>query len=227
MTLGHFIVLEGIDGAGTTTHARLLARRLKDAGVRLHPTREPSDGPVGTLIRQILQGRVGVPRVEGLAPPSWMTMALLFAADRRDHLEAEIVPRLAEGTWVLSDRYVHSSVAYQGCAAPDAPDAPAWVKELNRTARSPDLTVVLDVPADVAARRRAARTGPPDLFEDDALQERLAAYYANIEDHFPDDPIVHIDGDRDRDDVADAIFAAVVAELPVPGAPAAPPGGPR
>lgn len=216
MTRGRFIVVEGVDGAGTTTHAKLLSSRLKEAGRPAHLTREPSDGPIGTLIRQVLLGRVGVPGPEGLVAPSWATMALLFAADRKDHLEAEIGPHLGRGTWVVSDRYAHSSIAYQTCTATGEAGAADWVRDINRYAIAPDLTIVLDVPADVAAARRRARTGPRELYDDDALQARLVEFYREIEAHFPGQRVVHVDGDRDRDAVAEDVLAAAVSAGEVP-----------
>ena len=107
---GRLVVLEGIDGSGTTTQIARLAERLRGVRVPVRVTREPSDGPVGTLVRQVLTGRVVVPG--GLAP-GWATMALLFAADRMDHVESEIEPFVAAGGVVLSDRYDASSLAYQ------------------------------------------------------------------------------------------------------------------
>src|SRR5450755_2888527 len=110
MAKGRLVVLEGIDGAGTTTQAARLAARIKQAGTKARTTKEPSDGPVGTLIRHVLTGRIV--GAKGLAP-GWATMALLFAADRMDHVETEIEPFLAEGGVIVSDRYDASSLAYQ------------------------------------------------------------------------------------------------------------------
>src|SRR5580693_8502583 len=107
---GRFVVLEGIDGAGTTTQVARLADRLRGKKHPVRTTREPSDGPIGALVRQVLTGRVIVP---GGRAPNWTTMALLFAADRMDHMEAEIEPWIAEGGIMVSDRYDASSLAYQ------------------------------------------------------------------------------------------------------------------
>ncbi len=177
MIEGLFIVLEGVDGAGTTTHTRILAKSLEKRGLPVHTTREPSDGPIGVMLRQILTGRVVVPGVNGPRPPSWSTMALLFAADRVDHVEAEIVPNLMDGVTVLSDRYDYSSVAYQSLSAGGDAGALAWVREINRHARRPDLVIVLDVPHEVSAARRKSRGGRRELYEVPELQERLSSFY--------------------------------------------------
>ena len=148
-------MLEGVDGAGTTTHSKLLTQGLKQRGISAHGTREPSDGPIGVMLRQVLTGRLVVRSQEGPRSPSWSTMALLFAADRLDHIEAEVVPHLAAGTVVISDRYDYSSVAYQSSTAAtegNADDAVQWVKTLNHHARRPDLTLVLDIPAGSGGR---------------------------------------------------------------------------
>ncbi len=202
MIEGNFIVLEGVDGAGTTTHTKLVAEGLRARGLPVHATREPSDGPVGMLLRQILTGRVVVPGMRGGRPPTWTTMALLFAADRLDHVEAEIQPNLMDGVTVISDRYDHSSVAYQSVTGGGEPDTIAWVRELNRQARRPDLVIVLDIPPDVAAKRRLNRTTGREMYDDDQLQEQLATFYRDIDSHFPNDRIAHVDANRAVEDVA-------------------------
>lgn len=209
MIEGLFIVLEGVDGAGTTTHSGLLSKALAARGLPVHTTREPSDGPVGHMLRQILSGRVVVPGMHGARPPSWTTMALLFAADRMDHLEAEIHPNIRDGVTVISDRYDHSSVAYQATTGGGDQGALAWVKELNTHARRPDLTVVLDVAPEIAARRRLERRGGREMYDDEELQRQLCDFYLRIEDHFPDDNVVHVDGDRSIEEVAADVMNAV------------------
>lgn len=188
-----FIVIEGIDGAGTTTQTALLASALRARGRAVRTTREPSDGPIGVLIRQVLSGRLVVPG-EAPAPLGWETMAALFAADRLDHVAAEVAPALREGQAVISDRYDASSVAYQGISADD-PEVFEWILALNARARRPDLTVVLDVSPEVAQARRAARADRAEIFDDPELQRRLARFYAEIERYFPRDRVVHVDGD--------------------------------
>jgi dTMP kinase len=209
MHSGRFIVLEGVDGAGTTTHTRLLTESLRARGRAVRATREPTDGPIGTMIRQMLSGRLVVPGIGGPRPPSWGTLALLFAADRLDHLEAEIEPNVRDGVVVLSDRYVHSSLAYQSLSAGGDDATRAWIQTINAQARQPDLTIVLDVPADVTRARRRARSAQDDLYEEDALQARLVAFYASIEAYFPGERIVHVDANRPLEVVAAEILAQV------------------
>lgn len=202
MIEGNFIVIEGVDGAGTTTHTKRLVDALAARGLPVHRTREPSDGPIGVMLRQILTGRVVVPGLHGSRPPSWTTMALLFAADRCDHVEAEIVPNLMDGVTVVSDRYDYSSVAYQSLSGGGEPETFAWVKEINRHARRPDLVIVLDVPPSVASRRRLERSRGRELYDDDELQRELGAFYVEIERHFPEDRVAHVDADRPIEEVA-------------------------
>jgi dTMP kinase len=202
MIEGNFVVLEGVDGAGTTTHTKRLAEGLRGRGLPVHITREPSDGPVGMLLRQILTGRIVVPGIQGVRPPNWTTMALLFAADRTDHCESEIIPNLMDGVTVISDRFDYSSVAYQSITGGGGDEVVQWVSTLNSHARRPNLTIVLDVPPDVAAKRRLTRTAGREMYDDGELQESLADFYSNIEKHFPDDNIVHVDANRDLEAVA-------------------------
>src|SRR5271165_4909251 len=172
-SIGRLVVLEGIDGAGTTTHVARLADRLRSMRIPVRATREPSDGPVGTLVRQVLTGRMVVP---GGRAPGWATMALLFAADRMDHVESEIEPFLDEGGVVLSDRYDASSLAYQSVSSgAEAKDAVEWIRSLNRYVRRPDLTIVLDLQPEVAAERRVRRGDAAQLYEQNELQRELAA----------------------------------------------------
>lgn len=206
MIEGLFIVLEGIDGVGTTTHTRILSDALRGRGLPVHTTREPSDGPIGVQIRQILTGRIVVPGIHGPRPPSWSTMALLFAADRLDHIESSITPNLMDGVTVLSDRYYHSSVAYQSITGGGDPETIAWVKEINRHARRPDLTIVLDVPDEVAERRRLARRAGREMFDDYELQQQLGKFYRHIAEHFPAEPIVFVNADREPSEVAAEIM---------------------
>ena len=109
---GRFIVFEGIDGAGTTTQARALVSWLGTRGIKAVYTGEPSEGPIGSMLRNALRGRVVPGTVPGVLDPR--VIALLFAADRVDHVLYDIRPSLERGLWVICDRFVCSSLAYQG-----------------------------------------------------------------------------------------------------------------
>jgi dTMP kinase len=194
---GRFIVLEGIDGSGTTTQAARLAASLRDAGHAVVATREPSDGPIGVVLRQALTRR--------LVGLSDRVLALLFAADRLDHLASVVEPALAEGRVVVSDRYVLSSLAYQGMRLPLA-----WVEALNAAARPPDVTVYLDVDPRTAARRRHGRGGTRELFDADDVQRAVARAYGRVmRRHARSQRVVRVDGRGAADEVAREILARV------------------
>src|SRR5690606_1380005 len=143
------IVLEGIDGAGTTTQAERLAELLRGWGKSVVLTREPTSGPIGRLLRTTLGG--GLTDAEGeRVDLDWAAMALLFAADRLDHVRREIEPALLRGEVVISDRYDLSSLVYQSATCPEGASATPWLTQLNARARRPDLTLVLDIPPEVA-----------------------------------------------------------------------------
>jgi dTMP kinase len=208
---GKFVVLEGIDGSGTTTHVARLADRLRGQGVTLRTTREPSDGPIGTLVRQVLTGRVVVP---GGRAPNWTTMALLFAADRMDHVEAEIEPWLASGGLMIGDRYDASSLAYQSVSSGSGgADAVEWIRALNRFCRRPDLTIVLDVLPEEATRRREQRGEAAQLYEQSEVQRALAVFYRDLAKHLPNDRIVLVDAGGAIDDVHQRVYEAFTKGL--------------
>ncbi len=212
MNSGRFIVLEGIDGAGTTTQCGLLAKRLRKEGIAVRTTREPSDGPVGTTIRQILAGRiVGA----GGRAPGWATMALLFAADRMDHVEAEIEPFLTQGGVIISDRYDASSLAYQSVSSGRGGESTVeWIRTLNKNARRPDITIVLDVPAEVAVTRREARGDAAQLYEQNELQRALCVFYRDLQRHIPNDRVVVVDGAGNVDTTAEKVYAVYKTAQP-------------
>lgn len=209
---GKFVVLEGIDGAGTTTQtARLVEHLRREGEVVVRSTREPSDGPIGSLVRQVLTGRIVAPG--GLAP-GWATMALLFAADRMDHVESEIEPVLAAGGVVISDRYDASSLAYQSVSSGRGGEvAVDWIRQLNRHARRPDLTIVVDLDEEEAARRRDARGEPAQLYEQNETQRALALFYRDLARHMPSDEIVVVSGAGSVDEVHDRVLAAYRARF--------------
>lgn len=205
---GVFVVFEGIDGAGTSTQAERYAAHLRAAKRLVHVTREPSGGPVGSLLRLMLTHRVSLAGARQAE-----LMALLFAADRLDHVGVEIEPLLRDGYVVISDRYDLSSLAYQAMTAEGGGDEPGamvpWIRELNRHALRPDVTVVIDVAPELAEQRRRGRGGAQELFEQAELQARLAGAYRRAEQLVPGDRIVHVDGNGPIDEVTRAIAAAL------------------
>jgi len=208
LTRGRFIVLEGVDGCGSTTHAERLAERLRARQQDVLLTCEPSSGPVGRLLREALEHRLVDP-VSG-APQrfSWATYGLLFAADRVDHAQSVIVPALEKGTTIVCDRYDLSSLTYQSATAPPGEPVLDWLRQLNARVPRPDLTIVLDVSAETAELRRSQRAGTAQVFEVSELQRRLVDLYRRAEELVPGDRIVHVSAEGDRDAVADAVAAA-------------------
>lgn len=175
--MGLFVTIEGVDGAGKSSLVSRLAARLRADGRAVRETREPGGTAGAEAIRGLLLGG---------AADSWSpeTEALLFTAARRDHLERVIAPALARGEIVLCDRFVDSTRAYQSAAGGEAR---ALVDALHGLAigRNPDLTLILDLSADAAAARRAARAAegaPADRFEarDAAFQAQLRAAFREI-----------------------------------------------
>jgi dTMP kinase len=198
---GLLIVLEGIDGAGTTTQAARLTESLDRRGVPVHRTREPSDGPIGRLLREILAGEH--------APTDTTTHSLLFAADRADHLQREVAPALVAGRVVVSDRWYHSSLAYQG-----AGEERAWIAELNRRVRAPDLTIFLRVAPEVAAARRAAARSADELFDALETQRRVAEGYLEVMAELAGSERIEIlDGEQPVDRVAAACLELALAAV--------------
>jgi dTMP kinase len=201
MGRGRFIALEGIDGSGTTTQRGALASALRARGHVVLETNEPSSGSIGRLARERL--------AQDAAALDRGALALLFAADRLDHVATEIEPALAAGRVVITDRYVMSSWVYQALDCD-----PAWVRAINERAPWPDLTFVLDVPAGEAMRRVLARRGGAgpelEIYETTPLQERLAAGYSALaREGLPH--VERIDGTRAPDEVSARLVAACIA----------------
>jgi dTMP kinase len=204
---GLFVVFEGIDGAGTTTQAARYASFLRGKRRLAHVTREPSNGPIGSLLRLVLTQRITMPSLHRDA-----AMALLFAADRVDHIESDIAPHLRDGYVVISDRYELSSIIYQSIGVEDEAERRkfiAWIRECNRYALRPDVTLVVDVDPETAAQRRRARGGASELFEEPDLQARFARAYLRADEITPGDHIVHVDGNGDVDTVSASIILAL------------------
>jgi dTMP kinase len=189
---GRFVVFEGIDGAGSTTQLVRLAGWLRSQGVEVEMTREPSGGPVGAVLRQVIDGRCSLDPV---------ALALAFAADRADHLGNPtngMRSALDQGRWVLCDRYLLSSLAYQG----DAAIGWDWLRELNRHALEPDVTVLVDTSVGVAAERIARRSARVEMFHDaEELSRTRANYRALVDAGEGLGHLVVVPGDAEPDEV--------------------------
>jgi dTMP kinase len=196
---GYFVVLEGLEGAGTTTVAGLLAQALKERDLRVHMTAEPTDGPFGRLLRRHVQHEVTL-------DPS--AAALLFTADRADHASGEILPAIGRGEWVVCDRYLLSTLAYQGAEGVDRRSILAASAHLP----VPDVTFYLDVPDDVRSERMSVRDRV-DRYEDPALGADLRASYGASIDLLRDrgDRIEVIDGSLPAEEVVATVLSRLDA----------------
>ena len=194
-------MLEGIDASGTTTQCEALGRALEKRGHTVLRTFEPTGGTIGQQIRTWLGADVDSPGPQALA--------LLFAADRLEHLRREIIPALEDGQVVICDRYIWSSFAYQGLDC-----EPEWLRQLNSRALVPNLALWLEIPVEIALARCATRVArgdaPPEKFDAAELQHRLhGAYGAFAAD--PADPLQTVDGTQSVEAVTSALLEHCVA----------------
>lgn len=154
-----FIVIDGIDGCGSSTHCRILSAFLENEGYKVYLTREPSDNEVGQLTRKLLKDK-SIPAA---------TDALLFAADRSLHYHNEIKEKLDEGFIVISDRYLESSIVYQSLQSEEI--SIDWVKELNKSVGLPDLTIILDINPKISISRKDENN--LEKFEDTSFLDKV------------------------------------------------------
>lgn len=197
-----------MDGAGTTTQAELLRGWFAKCGLPVRLTWEPTDGPVGSLLRLVLAGRVvNLPRQGAASTPSEAVLALLFAADRLDHLDNQVLPLLEEGVHVISDRYYLSSFAYQTI---DQGLALSWVRQVNTLCRRPDLTIYLDVAPAECQRRMAAQGRHLELYEERVKLEMVHQNYLRVIQVLSaeGEDIQVVDGELPVEEVAARVSAA-------------------
>lgn len=191
---GAFICIEGLDGCGKTTQAKLLAKKLGKSHHAVY-TSEPSRGKIGTYIRKCF--------LYGENRFSTVVEALLFAADRVEHVENEVLPALRDGRLVISDRYVYSSLAYQGAAGLSL----EWIEKVNEHALKPDLAVYIDVdPKTVMQRLKRKRS----VMENMETQQKVRDVYLKF---VAKGDLVRIDGNRAKNEVAEALSALVLKFL--------------
>lgn len=193
MSLPHkFVVLEGLDGAGTTSQLKRIAAYCGREGIPCWTTFEPSDGFIGRAARAVLEKR------EAADP---LTLAQLFAADRREHQKA-IRDHLRRGEWVFCDRYLYSSLAYQSLSLPFE-----TVWDLNKDFPHPDICLYLSCSLETTARRRGDRPSE-DIYETEELQRRVRENYEQAFLSLKDHPKVlrRIDGERPLEEVTALIL---------------------
>ena len=191
---GSFICLEGIDGSGKTTQAKLLVEKLRLNFDSVY-TAEPSDGKVGSFIRNSYL--YGENRLSGVIE------ALLFAADRVEHVENEVIPALSAGKIVVSDRYIYSSLAYQGAAGLNL----EWIEQINQYSLRPDLGIFVDVAPETALKRLKSTRSVMETLE---TQEKVRQIYLQFVEK---DFLKLINGNRSKDLVAKDIYSAVLRFL--------------
>ena len=194
-TKGTFICIEGLDGSGKTTHTHKLVRNLQKHGFDAVYTTEPSQGELGRFIRgTILEGKKRVPRV---------VEAVLFAADRVEHLEKDVKPAMDAGKIVVSDRCVYSSLAYQGSAGLDL----AWIEDVNSSAFLPDLAVYIDVPPEVVVNRIRRKKSVMERLD---TQRKVQQVYLKFVD---DGKLKAINGNRNKSEVQRNLLSVVLEFL--------------
>jgi len=188
---GVFICVEGIDGSGKTTQAHILVEALKKEGFEAVYTTEPSNGVFGKMLRKhILEGTRRVPVV---------VEAVLFSVDRFDHIESEVKPLLKRGKIVVSDRYVYSSIAYQGASSLSQ----KWLKEINKRAIKPDLSIFIDVPPEIVIGRFNRQRSVMETLQ---TQKRVREAYLKLVE---EEDLLVIDGALSKKEVAERIQKVV------------------
>jgi dTMP kinase len=211
VTRGRFITFEGGEGAGKSTQVRILAERLRGAGLEVVATREPGGSPGGEAIRALL--------VTG-EPDRWsaVTETLLMYAARRDHVERVIRPALARGAWVVCDRFADSTRAYQGAAGGTPAELIAALETHILEGTRPDLTLIFDLPVTEGLERAHARAGAEMRFESkgQAFHERLREGFLAIARTEPGRCAV-IDATGSLEEVEARVWAAVDERLAVHG----------
>ncbi|MGH6790302.1 MAG: dTMP kinase [Pseudolabrys sp.] len=208
---GRFITFEGGDGSGKSTHARLLADRLKAQGLDVVLTREPGGSTGAEVIRHILLSG-------GAKPFGPETEAILFAAARDDHIRTRIAPALADGSWVISDRFIDSTRVYQGIVSRVDHRLIRGLERVTVGTVVPDLTLIIDVPAELglarAARRRAKSHADRFEAEDIEFHELLRQAYLTLVKLEPERCAL-IDGRNAREVVAGDVWKIVAERLHV------------
>jgi dTMP kinase len=194
--LNGFFVIEGLDGAGTTTQAEAVSKKLG-----LQMTAEPTSGDTGKLLRRCLSGEISVPK---------STMAYLFAADRFEHMYGKdgVASRMIQKGRVICDRYLYSSFAYQG-----DPSLQPLVGMLNDNFPIPQMIIWLDVPVEVCMERLEKRDGKREIYENREYLEQVRARYKTMFSGQPN--VLIIDGTLPKETITDIIVKAISKECSI------------
>jgi len=198
---GKFIVFEGLDGSGKTTQLkRLAAHFAKQAqGVSFLATKEPTDGTLGNLARHVLLGDT---------PLSTDAFALLFAADRVEHIIREVQPALEAGTFVLCDRFVYSNMAFQGTALPQ--EVIASYNERAVSLATPDLTIFIDVSPEECTRRIVSTRKNLEIYDGMEFAREIRNLYMKAFECYGERmPVKIVDGNMSEDEVFEQLLAIV------------------
>jgi len=206
---GRFITFEGGEGTGKSTQAAALAQRLRSMGIGVVLTREPGGSPGAEIIRHVILSGAAKP----LGPDA---EAILFAAARDDHVSTTIEPALARGRWVVSDRFADSTKVYQGALGQVDPLLIGGLHRITIGTLKPDLTFVLDLPAEIGLKRAAARRGQrtADRFEGESLEfhEKLRDAYLHLAAGEPNRCVL-IDAREEPSAVAVRVWETVAKRL--------------
>jgi dTMP kinase len=207
--IGRFITFEGGEGSGKSTQAGILANRLSRAGRAVFATREPGGSPAAEEIREALLAG----EISQFGP---LAEAVMFAVARGDHVDTAIKESLQEGKWVVCDRFVDSTRAYQGVTGGVPRGLINALEQLTVGALSPDVTFILDIPADEGLARAQARAegAEPDRFEGQELMthERIRRAFLDIAEEEPGRCIV-VDASQPEAMVAEDVWEAVLRRL--------------
>lgn len=211
VSAGLFVVFEGGEGAGKSTQLALLAARLRDQGRDVVVTREPGATGIGERIRSLLLGQ------PGSEVPSPRAEALLYAADRAHHVATVVRPALARGAVVVSDRYIDSSLAYQGAGRTLPVDEVSWLSSWATGGLKPDLVVLLDIDPHTGLSRVAVRSGATDHLEAESVSfhERVRYAFLDLAAADPKHYLV-LDAARPADEIADEVARRVTELLGTP-----------
>lgn len=193
---GFFVAIEGLDGCGSSTQLQRVAKVLREEKISVFSTKEPTNGPIGKLIKNVLNGKCC------LLPPA--SLQLLFAADRGCHLASSIIPRLKKGEMVITDRYAWSSVAYGSIDLNTE-----WLFGLNKNFILPDLTIFLEVSPEVCLERLRRERKSLELFEEaEKLELAWATYHFLVSKYWWTFMLV-VDGEQKRQQVTKAILTKI------------------